>query len=104
MSNVYKTHFPYCIQQEDEGCVLVNRGYKPLGFITKDWVTYNQHPVVFSGKGLSSAVAQKLSWRSDADFPVYLYNDGCAPWLSKEHEQAYLKRLSVLGAIKVSDD
>ena len=40
--NVIAVYMPYCLQrQEDERYAILNREYKPLGFITKDWIKYD---------------------------------------------------------------
>ena len=101
MSKLFKTHFPYCISQTKNGYALVNRDYKPLGFLTQQWVNYDEFPVEFDFKSIPEATLKKLSWEGSSEFPVYLYNDGCAPWLSKAHEKAYLAKLSLIGNINI---
>ena len=82
--------------------MVLNRHYKPLGFLTNDWVDYEAYPVVMKFKGLTPKVAAKLSYKGSEDLAmIYLYNDGCVPTNSAQHMQVYLQRLAVLTKLKV---
>lgn len=100
MSTLYRTHFPYCIQAVHYGYVLLNRDYKPIGFMTNDWLNYNSYPIQFDTKSFKSSVVQNLSWEGNTEFPIFLYSDACSPWSSKANETAYFDRLKILGNIK----
>ena len=80
-------HLPYCLKRLEDGCyVVLNRHYKPLGFLTNDWVDYEAYPVVMKFKGLTPKVAAKLSYKGSEDLAmIYLYNDGCVPTNSAQH-------------------
>jgi hypothetical protein len=100
MSTLFRTHFPYCIQAVSDGYVLLNRAYKPIGFMTNDWTNYDSYPIQFHSSSFNESVVEKLSWKGDAEFPIFIYSDGCAPWTSEENEDAYLGRLKILGRLK----
>lgn len=102
MLNIYKTHFPYCVQKTETGYILLNRAYKPLGFLTTDTVSYADYPVGFKAKGLTDAVLLKLSHNAEVGNKTFLYQDACAPWLSASYATTYHDRLKVLGTIKLS--
>lgn len=98
-SQMYRIHFPYCLQPLADGrAILLNRRYKPLGVQSKDHVEYETHPSTFSLK-LNEATAAKLSWdgRYPGDGqPIWLYRDSCAPRRSAQDLKAYLDRLPIL--------
>jgi len=97
--------FPYCLQRRDAGqYVVLNRRYKPVGFTTGDWVTYEDYPVLLKLKGLGPATAAKLSWDGSSDLDrIYLYNDGCIPTDSAAHWTDYAARLKLLAKLHVED-
>src|SRR5690606_41622482 len=72
------THFPYCLdRQEDGSYVLLNRNYKPIGFMTESWVNYEEHPVGVMVKGMTAELAAELDIRSrDKLDSIHLYSDG----------------------------
>lgn len=98
MSELRQTHLPYCLSKQADGrYVVVNRRYKPLGFTTKEWVKYEEHPVGWALKGLTAKRIAALSWSgSESADMIYLYNDGCIPTDSAAHMAAYCKRLALL--------
>jgi hypothetical protein len=83
---------PYCIQRLEDGRhVVLNRNYKPLGFTTEDFVTYEDYPIGVTFKGLTPKKAAQISYRGSADLDtIYLYNDGCNPDESAANMKAYL--------------
>ena len=99
------THFPYCLdRQEDGSYVLLNRNYKPVGFMTDDWVKYEQYPVGVKLKGITEKLAAELDARGRANLDrIYFYNDGCLPTESAEHMQAYMARLAKLMALRIEE-
>ena len=103
MSEARNFLFPYCIDHLPDGrYIVLNRNYKPLGIQTGDWVKYEEDPSAIALK-ITPASARKLSWEgSEALDRIYLYNDGCIPTDGAEHMKAYLQRLSVLMAIKLT--
>lgn len=94
--------FPYCLQRLGDGrYVLLNRKFKPIGFVTSDWVTYETQPVAVRLPGLTPARAAKLSYAGKPDLDtIYLYKDGCVPTASVAAMRDYLKRLELLMRLK----
>ena len=59
--NIRCIHFPYCIlKQENGNYAILNRLYKPLGFISHNWVEYSDYPIEFKFARLTSRTAEKL--------------------------------------------
>ena len=106
LHDVRSAYLPYCLDKQSDGSYAVlNRDYKPLGFLTRSHVNYSDYPVCAKIAGLTAATAQKLSWNASPDLDrIYLYNDGCIPTRSKENMDAYLKRIRILAALKISWD
>jgi hypothetical protein len=98
--------FPYCIQKiKDDRHVVLNRNYKPLGFITEDFVTYENYPIGVKFKGLTARKAALISYKGSTDLDtIYLYNDGCIPTESAANMKAYLARLEVLAKLKFAEE
>jgi len=99
------THFPYCLdRQEDGSYVLLNRNYKPIGFMTESWVNYEEHPVGVMLKGMTAKLAAELDIRGRDNLDrIYLYSDGSTPTGSQEDMQAYLGRLTKIMSLKIAD-
>lgn len=93
----------YCfIRLEDGSYIALNRDYKPIGFRTRDHLTYEDYPIRFRFKGIGLKNMVKLSTFSaerkvDDDCPVpaciFLWT-GIAPWSTKEAMEKYLARLA----------
>lgn len=98
------THFPYCIAKQEDGTyVITNRNYKPIGFMTGDWVDYNDSPIGVKIKGLTAKVAAKLDHQGREDInSIFLYGDGCTPTSDKKSMDAYLARLAILMKLKIA--
>ncbi|MCH2341477.1 hypothetical protein ACGFZ7_16360 [Pseudomonas sp. NPDC047963] len=98
------THFPYCLdRQEDGSYVMLNRNYKPIGFMTGEWVNYEEHPVSVKLQGITQKLAAELDARGRENMErIHLYNDGCVPTDNAESMQAYLSRLSKLMALRIA--
>lgn len=96
--------FPYCLDKQSDGrYVALNRGYKPIGFRTKEHIEYENYPVCVELKEMDSATAAKLSYKGDLNTDrIYLYNDSCVPTESIENLENYLERLKILLKLKVS--
>lgn len=99
-----QTHFPYCLdQQEDGSYVLLNRNYKPIGFMASAWVTYGDYPVGVKLKGMTAQLAAELDIKGRDNLQrIYLYNDGSTPTSSEENMQAYLQRLARIMALRIA--
>lgn len=110
MDTIFRIHMPYCLDLQPDGSyVALNRNYKPLGFGTKDWVRYEEFPVLHNLKGLGPAIATKISCHASPDLTrIYLYDDGCNPangnasdWNDYMRRLEYLSRLSIRDTIDV---
>ena len=99
------THFPYCLQRQEDGSyVMLNRNYKPIGFMSESWVNYEEYPVGVKLKGMTARLAAELDVQNrDSLDCIFLYNDGTTPTSSKENMQAYLGRLAKLMALRIAD-
>lgn len=94
---------PYCLEKQADGrYAVLNREYKPVGFYTKDYVTYDKHPVLVKLKGITKKKASALSAKGESDVDcIYLYGDSCVPTHSKANMKAYLSKLEILAKLKV---
>ena len=97
-------HFPYCLERQPDGrYVILNRRYKPIGFLTQQHVEYSEHPISFKFQWLTAATAARLSATGSTDLEkIWLYNDATVPTATNSHMQQYLERLRVLMKLKVS--
>lgn len=96
-------YMPYCIDKMPDGkYVVLNRTYKPIGFITHDHIKYDEYPIAAEFVGLNESTAAKLSWNGSQDLSrIYLYNDGTNPLLNDENMTKYLDRLKILSKLKI---
>lgn len=96
--------FPYCLKKQKDGrYAVLNREYKPVGFFTREFITYADHPVLVKLKGLTPIKAAKLSWKGEKQTDeIFLYNDGCVPTHSKANMRAYLEKLELLAKLSVA--
>jgi hypothetical protein len=103
MSDFRSVFLPYCLDRQPDGrYVVLNRKYKPVGFLTKDHIEYSDYPVCVKFKGLGEVTAAKISFNGDSNVNrIYLYNDGCIPTNSSEYMADYLKRLEILSKLTV---
>lgn len=95
-----KAFFPYCLQRlKSGGWIILNRNYKPLGQLDKEWVDYETHPSAVKFERFTLATAKKLSKKPiEGKIPdaIWLYSDGTSPTLGGVHMAAYLDKLAVL--------
>jgi hypothetical protein len=103
LNSFRQVFLPYCLQKLPDGrWVVLNREYKPLGFRTDDFVTYEDYPICVELKGIGPATFEKLSYEgSQHKDCIYLYNDACIPTNSEEHMDAYLKKIRKLAKLKI---
>ena len=96
--------FPYCLQKQVDGrYAVLNREYKPVGFFTRDWVKYEEHPVLVKLKGLTETKAAKLSYKDEANLDtIYLYTDATNPVRSKANMRTYLAKLEILAGLSIA--
>lgn len=77
---------------ENDSFVLINRYYKPVGRVSREWVDYSQFPHLIvrlpgeSWRVFSHPKAEQL----------FLFADASAPWHSRDNASAYLIRLRAL--------
>ena len=98
-----RVFFPYCLTRLEDGrYVVLNRDYKPLGFLTSEWVEYTEYPVCVKLKGLGAAKARRLSCDGSEKLDrIYLYKDGCVPTRSPAAMESYMKKLQLLATLRV---
>lgn len=94
---------PYCLQKQADGSyVVLNRNYKPLGFMTGEWVDYASYPIKVKMRGLKSQLAAKLSVTGKPDMDqIFLYNDSTVPTRSKKNMDMYLEKIAILAKLKL---
>lgn len=88
---------PYCLARQQDGrYAVLNREYKPVGFFTHEYVTYEEHPVLVKLK-ITKAVAKKISdtGKEGVD-KVFLYRDSTNPLRSKANMDTYLAKIALL--------
>jgi len=97
-------YFPYCIVKQQDGTwVVLNRQYKPVGFNTSDFISYEDYPVSVRLQGIGPAKANKLAYSGKAEGDrIYLYNDGCVPTHSKANMDSYLEKLRILAKLSLT--
>jgi hypothetical protein len=91
---------PYCLDRQPDGrYAVLNREYKPVGFLTREHVTYDDFPVLVRLIGLTARKAALLSWEGKPDLDrIFLY--GSSPTRTKVAWAEYLERLTVLSKLK----
>jgi hypothetical protein len=106
LSDFRAVFLPYCLEKQADGrYVVLNREYKPVGFLTTEFVTYDQHPVLVKLKGLTAKRAALLSAKGDPGIErIYLYNDACVPTHDNASMKAYLAKLEILAKLKIEGD
>ena len=103
-TDIRRVSFPYLLSKTEDGWVLVNRLYKPIGFDTSNHEIYENYPIAIKTQHLTFEKACELSWRDDKKIikdyfdngSIYLYNDGTFPTRSKQHMENYLKKLEAI--------
>ena len=90
-----KRDIVYCLQRQTSGhYVKLNRAYKPVGSESDGWVNYDSVDGVALTIGPEEA--KRISWCGDPNTDcVYLFNDGCAPWLNEKCRADYFERLAL---------
>lgn len=98
-------YMPYCLQQRPDGrYAVLNRRYKPLGFLTKGYVDYEAFPVLTKLR-MTPKLAAVLSCKAKPDVDqIFLYSDSSNPLKSAAHMKAYQLRLALLMKAKVSNE
>jgi len=98
------THFPYCLEQQHDGrYVLLNRKYKPIGFLAEENVAYENFPVSARLEGLTHEIAAQLDHEGRYGLEkIFLYGDDCIPTDCAQYMANYLNRLGLLMELRVS--
>jgi hypothetical protein len=89
--------WPYCLQRRDDGkYVLLNRFYKPVGYIEEDGsAEYETWPIAFELE-ISPEQVAAMSHNGEANtMRIYFYAGSCAPWVSAKYRKAYFRRLAM---------
>lgn len=91
-----RSWLPYsCQSVEDGGHILVNRSYKPVGQVVKEWANYAEFPYLHAR--FANDLRRCFTAKGSSD--GYLFNDGCPPWNSRADAVAYLDRLHILNRV-----
>lgn len=103
MKDFRSVFFPYCLARLKDGrYTVLNRSHKPLGFVTRDRVKYEEYPICVKLKGLGPAKARRLSWNASENLEkIYLYDDSCVPTTSPAAMESYLDKLQLLAKVWV---
>jgi hypothetical protein len=103
--DIRAVHLPYCVDRQPDGrYVILNRNYKPLGFVVNEYVKYDEYPITHHIR-ITPKKAAKISYKGSEELGrIYLYNDGCIPIRSKKNMDAYLERLAVLMSLKITPE
>jgi hypothetical protein len=93
--NPLRIDLPYCLERIESGrFILLNRDYKPIGSSAN---AFPVRPIALEIAGLTPKTAASISVTGDPDCgPIYLFNDGSAPWLGHSELLAYERRLARL--------
>lgn len=75
--------------------ILVNRQYKPVGDVSGQHVTYEDHTHLH----LNASQADRAIFSHRPGATGFLYNDGCTPWRSRTNGEGYLARLQSLRSV-----
>lgn len=84
---------PYCLVEKGPNSqILLNRQYKPVGFMDDIWVDYEEFP------HLRTQLKEEQLWAMShpkAASPGFFYYDGDSPWQGRAEAEAYLARLKI---------
>jgi hypothetical protein len=94
---LWEMHFwlPYSahvLEEAGDSRILVNRGYKPVGRTSQEFVVYGNYPHLH----LRLTEQELFSVSGPRASLGFLFNDGDLPWRSRENAEAYLSRLRTL--------
>lgn len=105
LSDVRCAALPYCLELQECGrYALLNRNYKPLGFVSRDYVNYSEYPILMSIR-VTPHIAAGLSCSGSSDVRIiHLYSDDCVPTMNAESWDRYSDRLARLMRLKLIDE
>src|SRR5215831_17480923 len=88
--------FVYCAHKCRDGkYILLDRFYKPVGWIGDVWADYEAWPRRFAVQ-ITPQMAAKMSYKGSDDVDrIWFFNDSCPPWRDDKNRKAYLKRLEL---------
>jgi hypothetical protein len=93
---------PYCLHyvENPDTLIWLNRDYKPLGVLPfEEWVDYEAFPWLHVAKN-DPAISHLLNIKN-YDSCFFLFEDGTAPWLGKDHA---LRLLKLIQDIKIKEN
>ena len=96
---------PYCLDKQSNGkFVALNRNYKPIGFLTADWIKFEEFPIAAEIPGLlKEKNLEKVSVKRESGKDrIYLYDDATNPTKSTENMKSYLAKIETLAKLEVS--
>jgi hypothetical protein len=102
--NYLSIYMPRCIKRENDGTyVVLNREFKPIGFKTSEFITYEEYPVCVKFKKMDPRTAKKLSVHEEYDPDcIYLYSEMRDLLDNEENMKKYLEKLAILSKWKVT--
>lgn len=94
---------PYGLEKQSDGrYVVLNREYKPVGFFTRERVTYADYPILVTLK-ITEPMAKRLSESGESKAGrIFLYNDATNPTGSKKNMNLYLSKIEALAKLRVT--
>ena len=93
--NICSIYFPYCLKKHNDGWVILNREYVPVGLYTAKDMDYDgwEYPLKFTRKQLDALNGGTSAATLKS---VYLYSDGTNPRKGKQYMKSYLQKLEIL--------
>lgn len=104
LHDIRSAALPYCLLLQECGrYALLNREYKPLGFVSRNFVNYSELPILLSVR-ITPSIAAKLSHNSNPKMTrIYLYRDNCIPTSSGSAWKSYCEKLELLSKLEISE-
>lgn len=97
------TSLPYCLARLKSGAwIALNRHYKPLGWLSTEWVDYETADVPRMKLTTAQLRALSRTGETDGDM-IWLYADASIPTDSPGLWQVYSERLSILASAAVDE-
>ena len=101
MDRFISIYMPYCLERQPCGrYAVLNRHYKPLGVLSKDYVDYAKVGTLAKIRMTAKdAIAISFDFNPRTS-RVYLYDSGSHPLNNAQCMQSYMARLSILAKKK----
>lgn len=91
-----RSWLPYAFKELADGSyIVVNRSYKPVGQVSREWAKYEDFPHLH----VHLTTGQCEEFTAPKASVGYLFNDGCPPWDSRADAVAYSDRLQCLCSV-----